>query len=166
MPTSHLRADACPEHILRCGRGVPFSVAWAPPLGYNVRSRPFSMNLVQSQHALLACFSAGSCRRWRRCARLSLEANKLRFYDPVQPGDVAARSQAAPRQSPRNHVRRSWTRLILNKVAMWFWESCLPDQISNASLAQGAGSGGAGSDCRQEHSLQLQKLKKRGHPEG
>ena len=35
------------------------------------------------------------------------------------------------------------------------------DQISNASVAQGAGSGGAGSDCREERSLQLHKMKKR-----
>jgi hypothetical protein len=35
------------------------------------------------------------------------------------------------------------------------------DRISNASVAQGAGSGGAGSDCREERSLQLHKMKKR-----
>jgi hypothetical protein len=45
---------------------------------------------------------------------------------------------------------------------MWFGDSWLDlDQISKASVAQGAGSAGAGSDCQEEHSLQLRKMKKR-----
>ena len=85
----------------------------------------FSMNLVSTP--CLAPDHSG------------LEANILRFDDPVQSADVAARSQAAPRQSPRNHVRRSWTPHIEQGSDVVRGELLDLDQISNASVAQRAG---------------------------
>jgi hypothetical protein len=111
----------------------------SPPVGCNTRSCPVSMNLVQSQHALLACFSAGSCRRWRRCARLSLEANKLRFDDPVQAGRRCSTFPGCADTITAQSCAALLDALISNKVAMWFGESCSTRSDQQRQRSPGSG---------------------------
>jgi hypothetical protein len=103
--------------------GVPLTEGAISPRHQHLRRTWPRINLVSTQHALLPCLT---CRRWRRCARLNLEANKLRFDDPVQTARRCSTFAGYAKTITAQSYAALLDALISNKVAMWFGESCRP----------------------------------------
>ncbi len=101
-PAAHAAFTSGKQLSQGCGKrdmaGEFFCMAYiSGVLDSNSQCGPYTFSLREAMGIILAAnepclnatrvaslFNAGSCRRWRRCARLNLEANKLRFDDPVQ----------------------------------------------------------------------------------
>jgi hypothetical protein len=104
--------------------GVPLSVVRVSPRWTRIGSLPVLNEPCLNATRVASLFNAGSCRRWRRCAGLSLEANKLRFDDPVQAARRCSTFPGCAKTITAQSCAALLDALISNKVAMWFGESC------------------------------------------